>query len=193
VNEQTERFANTSAATNEAEIADREMVDHTADDGRRSPGLSPILHIASPSDWSALFSDMGLVSMIPSNLEVDLIIPRHERKRISLPNDAALIDSFLNGLQQRRFSFYGSNNRPVLKEDVHRWHGTNPLDILQARLTEESVQEYTTSEENRLKRRRKGVAETLDEIAAWVEQQRVRMSTDTTRFAWNIQEEEEEL
>jgi hypothetical protein len=193
VNEQTERFANTSAATNEAEIADREMVDHTADDGRRSPGLSPILHIASPSDWSALFSDMGLVSMIPSNLEVDLIIPRHERKRISLPNDAALIDSFLDGLHQRRFSFYGSNNRPVLKEDVHRWHGTNPLDILQARLTEESVQEYTTSEENRLKRRRKGVAETLDEIAAWVEQQRVRMSTDTTRFSWNIQEEEEEL
>jgi hypothetical protein len=78
MNEQTERFANTSAATNEAEVADREMVDHTADDGRRSPGLSLILHIASPSDWSALFLDMGLVSMILSNLEVDLIILRHE-------------------------------------------------------------------------------------------------------------------
>jgi hypothetical protein len=54
------------------------MVDHTADDGRRSPGLLPILHIASLSDWSALFSDMGLVSMILSNLEVDLIILRYE-------------------------------------------------------------------------------------------------------------------
>ncbi|GIJ92782.1 hypothetical protein Asppvi_003774, partial [Aspergillus pseudoviridinutans] len=196
VNNQTGRFANTSAATNEAEIADQEMIDHGAGDGSRSPGPSPSLHIASPPDWSTLFSDIGLVSldMVPSNLEVNVIIPRHEPKRISLPNDAALINPFLDGLKLRRFSFYASNNRPISKdEDFHMWHRRNPLEILQARLTEESVQEYTTSEENRLKRRRKGVSETLDEVAAWVEQQRVRMSTDATPFFWNIQDEEEEL
>jgi hypothetical protein len=199
VNDQIGSSANASAATNEAEIADQEMVDQAAGDGSRSPGLSPMLNIASPLDWSTMFSDIGLASldMVPSNLEVNVVIPRHESKRVSLPNDAALIDSFLGGLKLRRFDFYASNNRPISKdEDFHMWHRRNPLEILQARLTEESVQEYTTSEENRLKRRRKGVSETLDEVAAWVEQQRVRMTTDAAPFSWNIQNiqnEEEEL
>ncbi|KAH1969395.1 hypothetical protein KXV92_008092, partial [Aspergillus fumigatus] len=57
----------------------------------------------------------------------------------------------------------------------------------------ESVREYTTSEVNRLKRRRNDVAETLDEVATWVEQQRVRLSTGATPFTWKIQEEEGEL
>lgn len=41
------------------ETADQEMVDHAADDGSRSPGLSLMLHIASPPDRSTLFSDIG--------------------------------------------------------------------------------------------------------------------------------------
>jgi hypothetical protein len=150
------------------------MVDQAAGDGSRSPGLSLMLNIASPLDWSTMFLDIGLASldMVLSNLEVNVVIPRHKLKRVSLPNDAAIIDSFLGGLKLRRFDFYASNNCPISKdEDFHMWHRRNPLEILQARLTEESVQEYTTLEENRLKRRRKGVSEMLDEVAAWVEQQ----------------------
>jgi hypothetical protein len=150
-NDQTGRSENPSAATNEAEIADQEMVDHAVNDGWQSPGLSPMLHIASPLDWSTLFSDIGLASlnMVLSNLEVNIIIPRHESKRVSLPNDAALINSFLGGLKLHCFNFYASNNHLISKdEDFHMWHRRNPLEILQARLTKESMQEYTTSEEN---------------------------------------------
>jgi hypothetical protein len=120
------------------------MVDHAANDGSRSPGLSPMLNIASPPDWSTLFSDIGLASldMVPSNLEVSVVIPRHEPKRVSLPNDAALMDSFLGGLKLHRFDFYASNNRPISKdENFHMWHRRNPLETLQARLTEEFVQD----------------------------------------------------
>jgi hypothetical protein len=120
-----------------------------------------------------MFSDIRLASlnMVLSNLEVNIVIPRHESKRVSLPNNAALINSFLSGLKLCHFNFYVSNNHLISKDkDFHMWHRRNPLEILQARLTEESVQEYTTSEENQLKRWRKGVSETLDEVTMWVEQ-----------------------
>lgn len=194
-NNQTRPFTNNSAPTDAAEIVDGEMTDQAMDDGTLSPRLSPGLHTGSPPDWSTFLSDIGLASldMVPSNLEVNVIIPRHEPKRISLPNDAASINAFLDGLKLRRFSFYADNNRPIFEDDVYMWHRRNPLEILHARLTEESVREYTTSEVNRLKRRRNDVAETLDEVATWVEQQRVRLSTGATPFTWNIQEEEGEL
>ncbi|KAH1968439.1 hypothetical protein KXV92_008695, partial [Aspergillus fumigatus] len=147
-NNQTTPFTNNSAPTNAAEVVDEEMIDQAMDDGTLSPRLSPGLHTGSPPDWSTFLSDIGLASldMVSSNLEVNVIIPRHEPKRISLPNDAASINSFLDGLKQRRFSFYVDNNRPIFEDDVYMWHRRNPLEILHARLTEESVREYTTSE-----------------------------------------------
>ncbi|KAH1968440.1 hypothetical protein KXV92_008694, partial [Aspergillus fumigatus] len=147
-NNQTRPFTNNSAPTDAAEIVDGEMTDQAMDDGTLSPRLSPGLHTGSPPDWSTFLSDIGLASldMVPSNLEVNVIIPRHEPKRISLPNDAASINAFLDGLKLRRFSFYADNNRPIFEDDVYMWHRRNPLEILHARLTEESVREYTTSE-----------------------------------------------
>lgn len=69
-----------------------------------------------------MFSDIRLASLniVPSNLEVNIIIPRHESKKVSLPNDAALINSFLSGLKLHHFNFYASNNHLICKDkDFH--------------------------------------------------------------------------
>ncbi|KAL3247400.1 hypothetical protein ABHI18_012412, partial [Aspergillus niger] len=72
------------------------------------------------------------------------------------------------------------------------WHLTHPWETVQAILTEENVEEYTASDENQRKRRRTGIAEAIDDIAAWVDEQILNLSVPAPYpWDWDVQEEEE--
>lgn len=52
------------------------------------------------------------------------------------------------------------------------------------------MHEYTASDGSRLKRRRMGIAEAIDDIAAWVDEQILKLSVPAPYpWEWNLQEE----
>ncbi|GAA93248.1 hypothetical protein AKAW_11360 [Aspergillus luchuensis IFO 4308] len=170
---QATNTARESAATDGTAAIDQEIMNHELEHRMPSPSFSRILQISSPIDWSMAMWDcgMGSLEMPTGNLEVVVTIPNHNPRRISLPSDEITINKFFDELKLRRFVIYSLNYHRVSGEpSFYIWHLTHPWETVQAKLTEENVQEYTASDGNRLKRRRRGIAETIDDIAAWVDE-----------------------
>lgn len=179
-----------AAAMPAAATVDQEMWDRGSDRRTRSPSFSQWLQISSPASWSMAFWECGLgpLDTPASHLAVTVTLPHREPRRMSLPNDEPLINHFFDGLKLRRFSLYDSCNHSMSRvPNVYLWHQECPWETVHAKLTEGDVQDYTTSDENRQKRRRKGLAEAVDEIAAWVDEQAHRLSTP---YTGDVSEEE---
>ncbi|GLA10289.1 hypothetical protein AnigIFM60653_002384 [Aspergillus niger] len=191
---QATNAARESAATDGTAAVDQEMSNHGSEHRMPSPSFSQILKISSPIDWSMAMWDggMGSLEMPTGNLEVVVTIPNHNPRRISLPSDEIIINNFFNGLKERGFVIHSLDYHTVSAEpSLYIWHLRHPWERVQAILTEENVQEYTASDGNRLKRRRRGIAETIDDIAAWVDEQILKLSVPASYpWDWNVQEEE---
>ncbi|KAL7649268.1 hypothetical protein ACMYSQ_012379, partial [Aspergillus niger] len=190
---QATNAARESAATDGTAAIDQEIMNHELEHRMPSPSFSRILQISSPIDWSMAMWDcgMGSLEMPTGNLEVVVTIPNHNPRRISLPSDEITINNFFDELKLRRFVIYSLNYHRVSGEpSFYIWHLKHPWETVQAKLTKENVQEYTASDGNRLKRRR-GIAETIDDIAAWVDEQILKLSVPASYpWNWNVQEEE---
>ncbi|OJZ79789.1 hypothetical protein ASPFODRAFT_148620 [Aspergillus luchuensis CBS 106.47] len=191
---QATNAARESAATDGTAAVDQEMSNHGSEHRMPSPSFSQILQISSPIDWSMAMWDggMGSLEMPTGNLEVVVTIPNHNPRRISLPSDEIIINNFFNGLKERGFVIHSLDYHTVSAEpSLYIWHLRHPWERVQAILTEENVQEYTASDGNRLKRGRRGIAETIDDIAAWVDEQILKLSVSASYpWDWNVQEEE---
>ncbi|GKZ98425.1 hypothetical protein AnigIFM59636_003022 [Aspergillus niger] len=194
---QATNAADESAATEEAVAVDQELPHRHLEHRMPSPSFSPTFQISCPADddWVMTIWDHGIVplEMPAGNLEVVVTIAGHDLKRISLPNDELIINNFFNELKLRRFVIYSLNYHRVSEEpSFYIWHLTHPWETVQAILTEENVEEYTASDENQRKRRRTGIAEAIDDIAAWVDEQILNLSVPAPYpWDWDVQEEEE--
>ncbi|KAL7649375.1 hypothetical protein ACMYSQ_012216 [Aspergillus niger] len=191
---QATNAARESAATDGTAAVDQEMLNDELEHRMPSPSFSQILQISSPIDWSMAMWDcgMGSLEMPIGNLEVVVTIPNHNPRPISLPCDEMIINNFFNGLKERRFVIHSLDYHTVSAESgLYLWHLRYPWERVQAILTEENVQEYTASDGNRLKRRRREIAEAIDDIAAWVDEQILKLSVPAPpSWEWNVQEEE---
>ncbi|KAI2928799.1 hypothetical protein CBS147321_10962 [Aspergillus niger] len=183
-----------SAASEEAAAVDPEIPDCDIEHPMPSPSLSQLPERSNSIDWFMEMWDCGLggMAMPAGDLVVVVTIPNHEPRRLALPNDESLINELFHGLKMRKFSLHSTDHRNVTEEEnLHVWHLRNPGQNVLASLTEENVQDYTTSDRNRLKRRRKGLSEAITDIVAWVDEQIFRLSTHALTYSWNVQEEEE--
>ncbi|GKZ98596.1 hypothetical protein AnigIFM59636_004440 [Aspergillus niger] len=191
---QATNAARESAATDGTAAVDQEMLNDELEHRMPSPSFSQILQISSPIDWSMAMWDcgMGSLEMPIGNLEVVVTIPNHNPRRISLPCDEMIINNFFNGLKERRFVIHSLDYHTVSAEpSLYLWHLRYPWERVQAILTEENLQEYTASDGNRLKRRRREIAEAIDNTAAWVDEQIHKLSVPAPpSWEWNVQEEE---
>ncbi|GKZ98523.1 hypothetical protein AnigIFM59636_003513 [Aspergillus niger] len=191
---QATNAARESAATDGTAAVDQEMLNDELEHRMPSPSFSQILQISSPIDWSMAMWDcgMGSLEMPIGNLEVVVTIPNHNPRPISLPCDEMIINNFFNGLKERRFVIHSLDYHTVSAEpSLYLWHLRYPWERVQAILTEENVQEYTASDGNRLKRRRREIAEAIDDIAAWVDEQILKLSVPAPpSWEWNVHEEE---
>ncbi|KAI3050643.1 hypothetical protein CBS147353_11632 [Aspergillus niger] len=182
------------AASEEAAAVDQEIPDCVIEHPMPLPSLSQLPERSSSMDWFMEMWDCGLgrLAMPAGDLDVVVTIPNHEPRRLALPNDESLINEIFHGLKMRKFSLHSTDERNVTdEENFHIWHLRNPGQNILASLTEENVQDYTTSDWNRLKRRRKGLSEAMNDIAAWVDEQIFRLSLHAQNRSWNEQEEEE--
>ncbi|OJZ79849.1 hypothetical protein ASPFODRAFT_148529, partial [Aspergillus luchuensis CBS 106.47] len=183
-----------SAASEEAAAVDPEIPDCDIEHPMPSPSLSQLPERSNSIDWFMEMWDCGLggMAMPAGDLVVVVTIPNHEPRRLSLPNDEFLINELFHGLKMRKFSLHSTDHRNITEEEnPHIWLLRNPGQNVQASLIEENVQDYTTSDGNQLKRRRKELSEAISDIAAWVDSQIFRLSTHALTYSWNVQEEEE--
>ncbi|OJZ80417.1 hypothetical protein ASPFODRAFT_174569 [Aspergillus luchuensis CBS 106.47] len=181
-----------SAASEEAAAVDPEIPDCEIEHPIPSPSLSQLPERSNSIDWFMEMWDCGLggMAMPAGDLDVVVTIPNHEPRRLALPNDESLINELFHGLKMRKFSLHSTDHRNVTEEEnLHVWHLRNPGQNVLANLTEENVQDYTTSDFNRLKRRRKGLSEAVSDIAAWVDEQIFRLSTHVLTCSLTAQEE----
>ncbi|RDH26105.1 hypothetical protein BDQ94DRAFT_176744 [Aspergillus welwitschiae] len=190
---QATNAADESAATEEAVAVDQELPHRHLEHRMPSPSFSPTFQISCPADddWVMTMWDHGIVplEMPAGNLEVVITIAGHDLKRISLPNDELIINNFFNGLKERRFVIHSLDYHTVSAEpSFYLWHLRYPWERVQAILTEENVEEYTASDENQRKRRRTGIAEAIDDIAAWVDEQILNLSVPAP-YPWDWDEE----
>ncbi|RDH26953.1 hypothetical protein BDQ94DRAFT_176048 [Aspergillus welwitschiae] len=105
---------------------------------------------------------------------------------MSLPNDESIINSLFDGLKLR---INICNSSFHLKSKVHKfylWNQESPWKKVQGKPTDEDVQEYTASDGDGLKRRRKGLAETTDAIVDWMDEQALTLSTHAPSFGMTI-------
>ncbi|PYH63996.1 uncharacterized protein BO88DRAFT_475283 [Aspergillus vadensis CBS 113365] len=160
-----------SAASEEAAAVDPEIPDCDIEHPMPSPSLSQLPERSNSIDWFMEMWDCGLGGMaMPAG---DLVVV------------------LFHGLKMRKFSLHSTDHRNVTEEEnLHVWHLRNPGQNVLASLTEENVQDYPTSDLNRLKRRRKGLSEAVSDIAAWVDEQIFRLSTHVLTCSSTAQEEE---
>ncbi|KAL7649326.1 hypothetical protein ACMYSQ_012315 [Aspergillus niger] len=124
-----------------------------------------------------------------SELVVTVTVPYRELGRMSLPNDESIINSFVDGLKLR-INFGDSSYHLISNVNkFYLWHQESPWKTVQGKLTDKDVQEYTASDGDRLERRRKGLAETIDAIVAWLGGQALRLSTHAPSYTRDLPEE----
>lgn len=112
----------------------------------------------------------------PNHFSVRVFIPSLEKKDISIPNDGKTVKEFYNGLKERYFTFSEGNGIEGRDTDFYMWHSTNPTSTVQAQLSEESVRAYEPSPANTYKRKRMELADKINTIARWVDEQKSNMA-----------------
>ena len=140
-----------------------------------SPGLPRLSCIDNPGLFDFDFETFCNVRP-PTKFQVQVFIPGHEPKDVSMPNEESTINEFYEGLKTRHFGFYWQQNRGISADtDFYDWHNRNQFSTLEAKLSTDSVRVYETLAENTSKRRRRELVDTLNEIAKWVDEQNERM------------------
>lgn len=156
-------------------IGDDVMMHNTTGDTTQSPDLPSLDCLDGPGLFDFDFESFCNVRP-PTKFSVQVFIPGHEPKDISMPNEESTIKQFYEGLRARQFGFYWQQNRGVSADtDFYDWHNKNRFSTLEAKLSVDSVQEYESSAGNNSKRRRRELADVLKEIGNWVDEQIDRM------------------
>ena len=151
------------------------MMHNTTGDTAQSPGLPRLDCLDNPGLFDNIDFELFCNVPPPTSFSVQVFIPGREPKHVSMPNEESTIKQFYEGLKGRQFGFYWQKNRGVSAEtDFYDWHNKNRFSTLEAKLSADSVQEYESAEKSS-KRRRRELADILNEIANWVDEQNDRM------------------